>query len=274
MNLNLKIYPAVSDNRDPIIRFAAVSFRSFTLILGLLVSGICNAGIKDTTAYTPALVMQVGVGYNHGTADLGKRFPWFSTLPAGVYLRTKHNFNWGFNYNRFLGNRFQLDSLFGGIVGPSQQVLDKNGNVAVIRYYMRGYSAQLYFGKALKVFPKAKYGRLQVTMGAGILQHRIKMRFDKGLLPQLEGDYADGYDRLCNGFMLTQTVNYQYYNVGSLSFFAGFNFTQSFTQNQRNWDYGTMRHDSRNRHDNYIGISAGILIPVPFRSVQSKDYYD
>lgn len=229
---------------------------------------------KDSSATKPAIVLSIGTGYHKGLADLGKRFPSFSTLPAGAYYKSGKNLILGFEYNRFLGNNFRLDSLFGGIVGPSGQVIDKNGNPAVIRYYMRGYTFQGYVGKTFKISPRFKHSHVQVNLGAGILQHYIKMRFDKSLLPQLEGDYAAGYDKLTNGFMLTQTVNYQYYNLQSVCFFAGFNLVQSFTQNQRNWDYGVMHRETGKRNDFYLGFSAGFLIPINLRSGSSNEYYD
>lgn len=229
---------------------------------------------RDTTHYTPAVVISVGAGYHFGLADLGKRFPSFSTLPASLYYKNSHNFIFGFEYNRFLGNRFKLDSLFGGIVGPSQQILDQNGFPAVIRYYMRGFTAQGYIGKSFKIFPKAKYARLQTNIGFGMMQHFLKMRFDKGTLPQLEGNYAAGYDMLTNGIMISQSLYYQYYNTKSVSFFGGFNFVQAFTQNRRNWNYGTMRQDLTHRKDFYVGMTAGILIPINLKPQNDKDYYD
>ncbi len=234
-----------------------------------------TAKYKDSSNIgTPAIVLKFGTGYYYGLGDLGKRFPQFSTLPAGFFYRSPRNLIFGIEYNRFLGNQYKLDSLYGGIMGPSLQILDKNGFPAVIRYYMRGYSFQGYVGKAFKISPRSKYGQIQANIGGGIMQHYIKMRFDKGILPQLEGNYYEGYDRLTNGFMITQSLYYQYNNAQSLSFYCGINMVESFTKNQRNWDYGTMRKDNANRKDNYFGFAAGILIPIQIKSSNNTEYYD
>jgi hypothetical protein len=231
--------------------------------------------LKDSIHKKPqAVVMHFGGSYSYGLADLGKRFPAFSTIQAGAYFKTRNNFLFGFEYNRFLGNQFHFDSLYGGIVGPSEQMIDKNGNPALIRYYMRGFNTQAYVGKLFAISDRIKYGKIQVNFGAGFLQHYIKMRFDKGLLPQLEGNYAEGYDRLCNGLMLLQSVYYQYYNLQNLSFFCGINMVESFTQNQRNWDYGTMHKDNKKRNDFYTGFSFGILIPIQLKPTINTEYYD
>lgn len=244
------------------------------VLIPLLFGGKLLVKASDTAHYTRAFVMNIGAGYNRGLASLGKRFPTFSTLPVGGCFKTHKNFVFGLEYTRFLGNNLTIDSLFGGIVGAGQNLIDKNGNPAVVRYYMRGFSTQFYAGKLFKVVKNARYGRLQVNFGVGYLQHHIKLRYDKALLPQLEGDYAAGYDRLCSGFMISQSVYYNYFNTKSLCFIVGLDCVQSFTKSQRAWDYSLNRKDVSQRKDFYLGFSLGVLIPIVLKSRGSKDYYE
>ncbi|MBS3914933.1 MAG: hypothetical protein KG003_10560 [Bacteroidetes bacterium] len=231
------------------------------------------------TAQTPekkvshSIIMKTGAGYNLGIVDLGKRFPAYSTLPAELYY-TNDNYSFGISYNHFLGNRVKVDSLYGGIVGDSRLMFDREGFPGIIRYYMRGFTLQFTAGKLYPIKPEWKHSRIEVRLGAGIMQHKITAKFDRGKLPQIEGEYAKGYDKLSNGPLFTQAVNFHYLNTETVSFFAGINFGQAFTKNRRSWDYGLMRQDVTLRKDFFIGASAGVLIPIVLKDNKSPDYFN
>lgn len=223
---------------------------------------------------TNAILLKVSGGANLGMADLGKRFPLFATLPVELGLKTKSAYLYGLSVSPLLGNRVQIDSLYGGIIGPSQIIFDNSGFPGLIRYYMRGFTGQANISRVFKISEKWKYSGIELKLGGGIMQHRIKARFDAGRIPQIEDPYREGYDRLTNGLLLSQSVNFHYLNTESLSFFGGITFGQAFTQNRRSWDYSTMRQDLYKRKDFYTGLSFGIIIPVKIRSRTSTEYYD
>lgn len=221
-----------------------------------------------------AIIMKVGVGANAGIADLGKRFPVFATMPAELYFKTPKNLTFGIAYSPLLGNRVKIDSLYGGIVGPSQLIFDKNGFPGLIRYYMRGFTLQATAGKIFPLNEKWVHSGIEFRMGAGIMQHYIKARFDAGSIPQISDEYKAGYDRLTNGLCISETVNFHYLNTETVSFFAGISLGQAFTKNRRSWDYSTMKKDETLRKDLYLGLQAGVLIPVSLKGSASTDYYD
>ncbi len=221
-----------------------------------------------------AIIMKTGVGYHFGLSDLGDRFPSFSTFPGEVYYKTKKDLTFGFSYQRFLGNRVRIDSLYGGILGASQMIFDNEGFPAQIRYYMRGYMLQGHVGKLFSMKPEWQHSRIELKLGFGIMQHKIRTKFDQGKLPQLEGEYASGYDRLTNGALFSQSIIFHYLNTETVSIFAGINFGQALTKNRRSWDYSLMRQDPSLRKDFFIGASAGILIPIVLNSSNTTKYYD
>jgi hypothetical protein len=221
-----------------------------------------------------AIIMKTGVGYNYGVSDLGKRFPAFSIFPAEVYYKSAKDFTFGVSYQRFLGNQVRIDSLYGGILGATQMIFDNEGFPAQIRYYMRGFMLQGHAGKLFSMKPEWEHGRIELKLGFGIMQHKIRTKFDQGKLPQLEGEYATGYDRLSNGALFSQSIIFHYLNVETVSIFAGINFGQALTKNRRSWDYSLMRQDITTRKDFFIGASAGILIPIVLNSSTTTKYYD
>ncbi len=77
------------------------------------------------------------------------------------------------------------------------------------------------------------------------MQHKLKYNFAKDLLPQLEGDYVKGYDRLSNGFMTYQFIGYQHMDPRQyVSLIGGVEFYQGYTQSRRGYNYDTRTFDT------------------------------
>jgi hypothetical protein len=249
--------------------------KRLSITLGLLpLLFLAPLKAQETPAGTRALILKTGAGMNLGIADLSKRFPTFGMLPAELYYKTQKDITFGLAFNQYLGNRVTVDSLYGGIIGNSQIMFDNQGFPGLIRYYMRGYSLQATAGKIFPIKEQWKHSGIEVRLGVGFMEHKIKAKFDKGKLPQIEGAYAYGYDKLSNGAIFSQTINFHYLNTETVSVYAGINFGQAITKNRRSWDYGLMRRDLTLRKDMFIGISGGLLIPIMLKGSKSPGYYD
>jgi hypothetical protein len=248
--------------------------RLSTLLVGLLFVLCSNLHAQETEQGTRALLLKTGAGFNIGLADLHKRFPTFGILPFEVYYLNPKKITYGLSFNQFLGNRVTVDSLYGGIVGKSQIMFDREGFPGLIRYYMRGYSVQATVSKIFPINEKWKNSGIEVRLGVGFMEHKIRAKFDQGKLPQIEGEYALGYDKLSNGPMFSQAINFHYLNTETVSFFAGVNLGQAITKNRRSWDYGLMRQDNTVRKDLFFGVSGGILIPIIFKGSKGPGYFD
>ncbi|MCC7297906.1 MAG: hypothetical protein IT244_06185 [Bacteroidia bacterium] len=252
-----------------------VTYCKWILVTLLL---LVHAAAFSQTTEKPApaahyLILRPGAGMYLGLGDLGKRFDRFASTPINFYYKAP-KYSFGLSWSPFLGNRVRIDSLYGGILGESQIIYDKSGNPGLIRYYMRGFTVQGKISKFIPVKKSWKYSQFEIGFGTGFMQHRIKAKFDVGSIPQLEGEYKPGYDRLTNGIMFSQCFNFHYLNTETVSFYAGIELGQGFTKNQRKWDYGTIKSNQALRTDLYTGISAGIIIPLRIKSPESTDYYE
>ena len=253
--------------------------RSLLFIGLLLVSAALRAqpvqGPQPAPGRGSFLLLRVGGGFYLTGADLAKGFPQFASLPTGLYFKSARNLTLGINHTPFWGNKVSYNNLFGDMLGPSGEILDQNGFPTIIRYYMRGNSTTLTAGKLLGGKP-GKPRQFEIALGAGFMQHFVKMQFDAGRTPQLEGEYAKGYDRLTNGLQLVQHFRWHYLNPETISLFAGLDISQGFTKNRRSWNYGDHGPDKDLHFDFYTGISAGIIIPLSLKS-QTQDnpkYFD
>ena len=243
--------------------------RTILIIAILFLSGSIQAQPAQGPAPAPGggsfILMRVGGGFYLTGADLAKGFPQFASLPVGIYYKSASNVTMGVNFTPFWGNKVSYNNLFGDMLGPSGELLDQNGYPTIIRYYMRGNSTTATIGKLIG--GKAnKPGKFEIAIGAGFMQHYVKMQFDAGKTPQLEGAYAKGYDRLTNGLQLVQHFRWHYLNPETISLFVGLDVSQGFTQNRRNWNYGDYGPDKRTRFDFYSGLSAGIIIPMGLKT--------
>lgn len=226
----------------------------YLIALGLLLGSSFfvqaqNAGMKATTVNLSYAGQLPG-------GDLGQDF--------------NYNFNIGFGAQYLTSNRWLLGATTGFLFGADPktdvlanmrtaegEVISEERSFAVVLQEGRGFNMGLTIGKIFP-FQKGQTSGLRVTLSPGVLQHRIRIEDRSGGLPQLAGDYAKGYDRLTNGFSLTEFIGYQHFGEdGLINFFAGLEFTQGWTRNRRSWDYYTNSALDAPRFDMLLGIRVG-----------------
>jgi hypothetical protein len=111
-----------------------------------------------------------------------------------------------------------------------------------------------------------------LTAGGGIMQHKIHIVNSGNTAPQLDDEYKKGYDRLTNGFALTEFVGYKHLSRNRVwSFYGGIEFTQAFTVSRRDYNFDTMSADEAGRFDQLLGFRIGWVFPLYGR--QPKEFY-
>lgn len=219
---------------------------------------------KDSTG-SFGIYLCAGTLFNKPTGILSDRFNTFWGIPIGLTIKDRNNFYYHFEHIPLVGSQVTEPNLFNGLTGATGLFLDINGNPAVIRQYMRGFMTQFQIGREFIHFGKKKKSSLGFGVGAGFLQHRIELKFDRGNIPQIEGTNEYGFDRLTAGFLLSQNIIYRYVNPSTMSLYATLNFNQGFTKNKRNWNNGENNTIYNSRLDLFPNLGAGIIIPLKFK---------
>lgn len=207
----------------------------------------------------------VGVNYSRQrpVGILSNRFGDNNSVGFTLSYKFSRNILIQGSINTMFGSIVNENSVFDTMIGNGGYLLDVNGNYAEVKMYERGYNWHFDIGK---VFPLGKFDRnsgLLVSVGAGFLQHKIKYTFQRNVLPQLEGNYANGYDRLSNGLMLRGFVGYQRIAENKMfNFIAGLEFLNGHTKSRRTYDYDTRRSDKQARIDNLLGLKFGVMINI------------
>lgn len=237
-----------------------------------------QVNIKDSVISTSLL--SISYSYQFPGGDLSKRFLSNSAIGGSYFFKTKSNWLIGadgfFMFRDTIKETGILDSISTktGDIGDIGNLIDGNGIYAQVFLYERGFYFGMKGGKLFPVFGPNKNSGIVILCGLGFLQHKIRIENPDNTAHQIKGDYKKGYDRLTNGLALSEFIGYMYLgNSRLVSFYAGFEFTQAWTQNRRSYNFDMMGPDKTKRFDLLSGFKIGWIIPLYKRSPE-KYYYN
>ncbi|NQX91849.1 MAG: hypothetical protein HRT74_06960 [Flavobacteriales bacterium] len=226
--------------------------------------------IKDSTLVAPHLTATYG--YHLPGGDLADRFGNSNALGADFYVKTKKNWFIGTEANFIFGNEVFEPGLLSNLYTDRGEVIDQDGEVSILNISQRGWSITANGGKLFRVFGSNANSGLLIRGGIGFIQHKIRIEHQVNTLPQLDGDYEKGYDRLTNGLLLKQFVGYYHMSNNRLAnFVVGFEMYQGFTQGRRDFNFDTQTVDDQPRFDVLAGFKVGWVIHFYRRTGQ--EYY-
>lgn len=231
-----------------------------------------SANAQEEKAYTATLI-----NFNYGLqlpgGDLVNDFSANFNFGGGVQYLTKDKWILGATTYFIFGNDPKIDVL-ANLRTAEGEIVNQDRTFAIVFMEQRGYFLGLTGGKIIPISKKNPNSGIKITLSAGVLQHKIRIEDRTGDLPQLAGEYIKGYDRLTNGFALTEFIGYQHLsNNGRINFFAGLEFTQGFTQNRRSWDYHTQQKLDTNRFDLLSGLKVGWTLPLVGDTYDADDIF-
>ncbi|MEM6317527.1 MAG: hypothetical protein AAF960_07640 [Bacteroidota bacterium] len=207
------------------------------------------------------LTLNFSYGLHLPAGDLKDRFGNNFSLGGGLDFFTKKNFIVGIKGNNLFGSTVKEDVLASlrdkdgfiiGGVGAGQ------AGYADVFLRQRGLYVGGHIGKLFLIKSNKTKSGIRLTMGAGLLQHKVRIQDESGTADQLKGELIKGYDQLTNGSALEQFIGYQQMNRKTgVNFFVGFELTEAFTQNRRSINFATQRRDTTKRLDILVGVRVG-----------------
>jgi hypothetical protein len=205
-------------------------------------------------------------------ADLKDRFGLTTNFGLGFLRKTQKNYIVGIEVNYISGSNVKEKYVIDGLRTERNQIINTNGNYADVRMFERGFSTYARFGKVFPVFGTNKNSGILLIAGIGYLQHKIHIEVLDDNVPGLFKENKKGYDRLTDGISIQQFIGYQYIHSRYLyNFYAGFDISQSFTKNRRDWDIYAQRKLTESRTDLLNGFRVGLIIPIYKR--MPKEFY-
>ncbi len=194
----------------------------------------------------------------------------------GFSIHYKMNKNWliGVEGNFLFGTTVRDYYILNNISTHTGQFISQNNSLIAVSPQERGFSIKFNVGKIIpfsETYPDA--GLLLLT-GFGMLQHKIAIDVRASSLPQLDKTYRKGYDRMCNGPVISQFIGGIFMERRRfVSAYLGLQFDVGFTQNRRPIDFYSMAKLNEKRIDLFLGVKIGWIIPYFLKSSEKEYYY-
>lgn len=238
--------------------------RRILCLFFLLSFGVSYAQQRDTVSLVKTgFICQFTYNYNVPGGDLAKRYGAGSAVGAGVYYKTGSNWIFGVEGAYWFGGKLREEGVFDAITDSNGYAIDNNGGFVLVDAQQRGYNLGVKVGKIIPLNKRNKNSGLLISLGAGYMEHYLRLANNTMNVAALQNDFRYGYDRLTSGWMTNQFVGYQNLDKRNrINFFIGLEFAQGFTQSQRKIDYDKMSGTSTERMDSYVGIRFAWLLPI------------
>ena len=244
------------------MRFLSTFFKACLLFLSwpVLLQAQFKSNINDTIVN--AKLVTFGYAFEIPMADMADRFGAGNNLGIGFYFKLPHNYLLGVEGNYLFGGNIREDTILDYLYTNEGGLIGVDGYFETVFLFERGTAFWAKFGKIIPVLNSNPNSGLTLMAGAGFLQHRIKLSSPNNTLPYILEDYAKGYDRLTNGFALSQYVGFTHLDKRRLiNFNIGVEVYEGFTASRRDWNFDQMRKDDEKRLDILIGLKLAWILP-------------
>lgn len=262
-------------SQNEISKHLIITMFKFLLGILLIFTSVTSGFSQGTISEDPLNIFLISATYSFQVpeGDLLKRFGASHSVGPALYFKTKQNFFTGFEYNFIFGNVVKDDPLT-ELKAQKGYVINGSGEFEVINYLERGFLTQMKFGKIFNwVGPNINSG-IVLAVGGGLIQHKIYFHENTGNVFQLSGDYKKGYDRLTNGFSLSESLGYlNLSNNRLINFMIFFEAVQGFTKCRRDWDFKTNSKLDENRLDLIYSVRVVWSFPI-YKRAPEKYYFN
>lgn len=248
------------------MQFPSSVRRTLSVLLLLSTSTLING---QSRAFHPdsinrAWLIEVGGAIAFPGADLAERFG-LSGL-AGVGGAWKNSHNWLFRLDgQFLfGSNVKEDTILQSITTDSGFVIGLDGLLHEPIVYERGFVVSAGIDKIIPVAKRYPNSGIILGMRATFLQHKIfySLRPDENF-PHLNKQLRRGYDRLSNGFGLTEVVGWHHMSrSGLINFRLALESIQALTKNRRPYNFDAMQPDAKRRLDVLFNLKLTWMLPI------------
>ncbi len=236
-------------------------------IILILVSGVLygslfsqNEGVlqlKTQTFFSPRYTFQVPGG------DLADRFGVNSSLGVTFGTKRVNGLYLGGNVNFMFGNDVKEPNLIQNLISSNGEIISTEGKPATVLIQQRGFYFSSELGKFFKFKSAKTESGILASFGVGFLQHNIRFEHQLDDVPQLDGDYEKGYDRLTNGLMLSQNLGWMFFSPKrGGDFYIGLEVMEGFTASRREFNFDTLESEKgKSRLDLLFGVKVAWIVP-------------
>ena len=250
------------------------SITKILFLFFIMMFGLNTQAQREVTEAIATPYIGIHYGPNWTGGDLADRYGFTNALGSHAGYKTKKNWIFGVDGNFFFGNDIKIDGIVQNLKDDKGQILNTSGTPSILLLFNRGFNINASVSKIFPVLSPNPNSGIMLQFSAGYLWHKLRLETQNDEVPQLEGEYLKGYDRLTIGANTSQFIGYSYMaDRGILNFYGGVYFQQGYTVNQRDifWDHPNEKVSKDLRIEHMFGLLVGWLIPIYKREV--KDFY-
>lgn len=218
------------------------------------------------------------VGWTFPKGEIGNRY--------GSFMNTNLDLGWKFKSNLFVMMEFTFQfghqndkkrqEVLSEMIAPDATdgfIISTDGSDAGVASYNRNFAGSVKAGKIFPLFKSHPNSGIMLGFSAGLLQYQTIFMPTYAHAPQIEGDYARGYDRQMRGFMGGVFLGYWHMSASRFkNFYAGMEVNVAWTKSTRKYQFDLKGPDNRNYIDQMYTLKAGWVIPFHGRSAE-KIYF-
>lgn len=243
-----------------------------SLIIALMcsLSGQAQFQVRDSVLFDPHIT--IGMGVHDPQLDLAHRFGRSGSPSLGFHIKTRKNWYFGIEGNYIFGDKVNEPGLLSNLYTDNGEILDDQGQIAIMYIQERGWSYFLDGGKIFNVFGPNKNSGLLAYGGVGYMQHKIRIEHQATHIYALEGDYLHGYDRFASGPASKLYLGYFHMsNRRLVNFTVGLEYMQGWCTPRRTLNFDTQQQETGVRKDGLLGIRVGWTFHMYSRT--PNDFY-
>ena len=217
--------------------------------------------------------LQFLYNYHVPSGNYANTFGNYSGVGFGGMLKTKKNWTFSGEGNFLFGNEIRATGILDQLVSSGGFISSTSGNPGNYMVNMRGFSFYLQGGRVFAWNKKNMNSGILLKGGIGFIQHKIGFNLKENNMPQLDENYAKGYDRLSNGFSVNQFIGYNHQSINRLiNFYIGLEFMMAQTVNRRGFNYDEMKFDMGNKLDQSVSVRFGWMIPIYLNTKEENEF--
>ena len=206
--------------------------------------------------------------------DIGQRYGASLGVGGSYMFKTSKDWIVMADLTFITGNTYKADSIFDNLRDEYGDFISIYGEISEHKFYERGFYAGGGIGRLFPIFgPNPNSGLICMVTG-GLLQYKTLIHQDGSDIPSIVDEYALGYDRLTNGFAMSEFIGYLHLDSSDpVNFYVGVEFTQAWTRNRRDWDFYLNGPELGLRHDYLFGIRFGWIFPINKKATNTYYFY-
>jgi len=211
-------------------------------------------------------------GFQIPAADMADRYGnnYQAMISMDIYNRNWNGF-YGVEVGMLFGNTVKEDVMAPYRVSAGV-LLGADGNPGDIFLRLRGNYFGIYTNKTVLPSRPNSASGLNIGLGVGLLQHKVRIVNDTDNIGQIVGDYEKGYDRLTRGLALKQSLSYQHLGTKrSVNYSIGLSCSEGFTESVRQINFDTGADAKGRRMDILISLNVKWFIPIAKSGDRSKN---